>query len=179
MRKKDLSVQDSARLMALMGMGMSDAVAPTIATKFNFKHWRPVTAIREASIIENPATVPDATWTPRAGMPGGTSPEYVSGHSSFAAVGGTILRGFFCDDTIRFSLQTDVPAAATPNPTRTYNSFSQATAESGRSRILGGVHFEFSNQDGLKLGRGVANEVLGTALLRTQGETHHHGSCPK
>ena len=177
-RKKNLSVQDSARLMALMGMGMSDAVAPTIATKFNFKHWRPATAINEASIIENPATVPDATWLPRAGTPG-TSPEYISGHSSFAAVGGTILRGFFCDDTIRFSLQTDVPAAATPNPTRTYNSFSQATAESGRSRILGGVHFEFSNQDGLKLGRGVANEVLGTALLRTQGETHHHGNCPK
>lgn len=179
-RKKDLSIQDSARLMALMGMGMADAVAPTIATKFSFKHWRPLTAINEASIVENPATVPDPTWEPRSGLPGGTSPEYISGHSSFAAVGGTILRGFFCNDRIRFSLQSDVPVAARRNPTRTYNSFSQATAESGRSRILGGVHFEFSNQDGLKLGRDVANEVLGTALLRTQGETHHrHGNCPK
>jgi hypothetical protein len=178
-RKKDLSIQESARLMTLMGMGMSDAVGPTIATKFNFKHWRPVTAIREASIIENPATLPDATWTPRAGLPGGTSPEYVSGHSSFAGVGSTILRNFFCDDSIRFSLQTDVPASATtPNSTRTFDTFTGAATESGRSRILGGVHFEFSNQDGLKLGRGVANEVLHTALLRTQGETHH-GSCPK
>jgi len=31
----------------------------------------------------------------------------------------------------------------------------------------------------MKLGRGVATEVLDTALLRTQGETHHHGHCPK
>ncbi len=179
-RKKDLSIQESARLMTLMGISMSDAVAPTITTKFNFKHWRPVTAIREASIIENPATVPDSTWTPRAGLPGGTSPEYISGHSSFAAVGSTVLRNFFCDDSIRFSLQTDVPATATtPNSTRTFNTFTEAATESGRSRILGGVHFDFSNQDGLKLGRGVANEVLRTALLRTHGETHHHGSCPK
>lgn len=180
-RKKDLSIQDSARLMALMGIGMSDAVAPTITTKFNFKHWRPVTAIREASTAVNPATVPDATWVPRAGLPGGTSPEYISGHSSFAAVGGTILRNFFCDDSIRFSLQTDVPATATtPNSTRTFDTFTEAANESGRSRILGGVHFEFSNQDGMKLGRGVALEVLDTALLRTQGETHHnHGHCPK
>ena len=179
-RKKDLSIQESARLMALMGMGMSDAVAPTLTTKFNFKHWRPVTAIREASTAINPATVPDATWVPRAGLPGGTSPEYISGHSSFAAVGGTILRNFFCDDSIRFSLQTDVPAASTTsNSTRTFNTFTQAANESGRSRVLGGVHFEFSNQDGMKLGRGVALEVLDTALLRTHGETHHHGHCPK
>lgn len=180
-RKKDLSIQESARLMTLMGMGMSDAVGPTFATKFNFKHWRPVTAIREASTVENPATVPDANWTPRAGLPGGTSPEYISGHSSFAAVGSTILRNFFCDDSIRFSLQTDVPAAnaSTPNATRTFNTFTEAATESGRSRILGGVHFEFSNQDGLTLGRGVANEVLRKALLRTHGETHHRGSCPK
>jgi hypothetical protein len=75
--------------------------------------------------VENPATVPDANWTPRAGLPGGTSPEYISGHSSFAAVGSTILRNFFCDDSIRFSLQTDVPAAnaSTPNATRTFNTF--------------------------------------------------------
>ncbi|HET7862788.1 MAG TPA: vanadium-dependent haloperoxidase [Burkholderiaceae bacterium] len=180
-RRKDLSIQESARLMALMGMGMSDAVAPTLTTKFNFKHWRPVTAIREASTAINPATVPDATWVPRAGLPGGTSPEYISGHSSFAGVGSTILRNFFCDDSIRFSLQTDVPATATtPNSIRSFDTFTEAANESGRSRILGGVHFEFSNQDGLKLGRGVALEVLDTALLRTQGETHYyHGHCPK
>lgn len=180
-RKKDLSIQESARLMALMGMAMSDAVAPTLTTKFNFRHWRPVSAVREASTAINPATVPDATWVPRAGLPGGTSPEYISGHSSFAGVGSTILRNFFCDDSIRFSLQTDVPATATtPNSIRSFNTFTEAANESGRSRILGGVHFEFSNQDGLKLGRGVALEVLDTALLRTQGETHyHHGHCPK
>lgn len=180
-RKKDLSIQESARLMALMGMAMSDAVAPTLTTKFNFRHWRPVSAVREASTAINPATVPDATWVPRAGLPGGTSPEYISGHSSFAGVGSTILRNFFCDDSIRFSLQTDVPATATtPNSIRSFKTFTEAANESGRSRILGGVHFEFSNQDGLKLGRSVALEVLDTALLRTQGETHyHHGHCPK
>jgi hypothetical protein len=43
--------------------------------------------------------------------------------------------------------------------------------------VLGGIHFEFSNQAGLKMGRGVATEVLKTKLLRKRGPTHL-GSCP-
>jgi hypothetical protein len=46
--------------------------------------------------------------------------------------------------------------------TRTFASFAQAAAEAGRSRIYGGIHFEFSNQEGHATGREVARLVLRT-----------------
>jgi hypothetical protein len=171
-QSEPLSLSKSARLFALLGMALSDAVAPTFTTKFIYQFWRPATAIREAGTDGNPYTDADPAWAPRAGGIGG-SPEHTSGHSSFAGAGTTILRGFFCADNISFELRTD----SAPNGSRHYRSFSQAEAEAGWSRILGGIHFDFSNQAGLQTGRGVADEVLATALLRTHGPAHV-GQCP-
>jgi hypothetical protein len=166
------SLADSARLFALLGMAMADAVAPTFMAKYIYRFWRPTTAVQEGALDGNLVTLPNAGWVPRGGTPG-SSPEHVSGHSAFAGAATTILRGYFCSDLIGFSLQTD----GAPNGPRSYLNFSAAESEAGRSRVYGGLHFEFSNQAGNQTGRGVAGEVLGTALLRTQGNTHS-GSCP-
>jgi hypothetical protein len=171
-RAEPLGLSQNARLFALLGMALSDTVAPTFTTKFAYQFWRPATAIREADTDGNPYTDADPAWAPRAGGIG-SSPEHTSGHSSFAGAGTTILRGFFCGDNLSFSLQSD----SAPNGPRSYQSFSQIEAEAGRSRILGGIHFEFSNQAGLQTGRGVANEILATTLLRARGPTHF-GQCP-
>jgi hypothetical protein len=40
--------------------------------------------------------------------------------------------------------------------TRSFSSFTEAAAEAGRSRIYGGIHFEFANQNGLESGRQIA-----------------------
>jgi len=55
---------------------------------------------------------------------------------------------------------------------------SVAASEAGRSRILGGFHFEFGNQAGLSAGRAIAAEVLSKKLLLRRGPTHH-GACPR
>jgi hypothetical protein len=163
---------EATRLFALLSMSMADTVAPTYQTKFQFHHWRPTTAIREADADGNDSTVADPTWTARAGAVGGT-PEHWSGHSSFSAAAAEALAGFFCDDGIAFDLTTDsAPAGA-----RHYDSFSAAAREAGRSRIFGGLHFEFSNQTALSAGRGIGREVLKSALLRKAGPTHF-GGCP-
>jgi hypothetical protein len=154
-------------------MAMSDTVAPTYMTKFIYRHWRPATAIREADTDGNPLTDADAGWAPRAGGIG-TSPEYWSGHSSFSAAGAAALAGFFCADGIAFTLATD---SAAPGEARSYPSFSDAAAEAGRSRVVGGIHFEFSNQEGLASGRAVAAEILARKLLLRHGPTHL-GECP-
>lgn len=172
-QSKRPSLSKSARLFALMALALSDVVAPNVTTKFNYHFWRPATAIREADTDGNPDTDADPTWAPRAGGIG-ASPEYTSGHSWFAGAATTILRGFFCNDNISFMLESD----SAPNGPRTYQSFSHAETEAGRSRILGGIHFAFSNQGGLQAGRSVANEILATALLRTHGRTHF-GQCPR
>ncbi len=172
---QSLSLRDTARLFALESMALADTVAPTYATKFAFRHWRPAAAIPQAGLDGNPATEPDPSWKPRAFPTTGTSPEYWSGHSSFSAAAATVLAGFFCDDAIGFTLTTDSAPGGVP---RTYDSFSQAAAEAGISRILGGLHFPFSNTDGLVAGRAIGAEVLGRALLREHGPTHRAG-CPR
>ncbi len=171
---KNLSLEKTARLFALVSMGLSDSVAPTYWTKWKFQFWRPTTAIQEASTDGNDYTAQDTGWKARAGSVGG-SPEYWSGHSSFSAVAATILAGFFCNDRISFTLRTDTAPLGTP---RTYPSFSAAAAEAGRSRVFGGFHFELDgNQDGLKAGRGIGDEVLKNALLLKLPITHF-GACP-
>jgi len=170
---RPLPLPEMARLLALLSMAMADTVAPTYQTKFQFHSWRPATAIREADTDDNPNTIGDAGWSPRAGGIGGT-PEHWSGHSSFAGAGSRVLAGFFCQDNIPFSLVTDSAPGA---QARSYPSFSAAEAEMGRSRVLGGIHFEFSNQAGIKAGEGVAAEVLARKLLLQRGPTHF-GQCP-
>ncbi|GAB2847481.1 vanadium-dependent haloperoxidase [Lentzea nigeriaca] len=169
----DLSLASSARLLALLSMTLADTTVATVGTKFTYRHWRPATAIREADTDGNPWTQPSPAWVPRAGSVGG-SPEYPSGHSSYSGAAATILAGFFCADDIRFTHTTD---SAPGGQSRTYSSFSAAAAEAGRSRVFGGQHFEFSNQAGLTIGRGVATEVLATRLLKRTGPAHH-GRCP-
>lgn len=158
-----LSLSDTARLFALQSMAMADSVAPTYQTKYDHFFWRPQTAIRAALDDGNPATAPDTQWAARAGSIG-SSPENWSGHSSFSAAAATVLAGFFCQDDLGFTLTSDTSGA-----TRSYPSFSAAALEAGRSRVLGGFHFQFSNQAGLDAGRAIADEVLAKALLPVRG----------
>jgi membrane-associated phospholipid phosphatase len=170
---RDVPFIEETRLLALVAMAEADTVAPTVTTKVIYQHWRPATAIREADTDGNPQTDPDPTWAPRAGGIGGT-PQQWSGHSSFSAAAAAILAGFFCRDNIAF---THVSDSAPGGRARTYTGFGAAAAEAGRSRVLGGIHFEFGNQAGLEAGRNIASEVLAKALLHRFGPKHF-GSCP-
>jgi hypothetical protein len=169
-----LPLPEKARLFALLGMALSDTVAPTVMTKSVYHSWRPGTAIREAHTDGNPNTDADPAWSPRAGGIG-ASPEYWSGHSAFSAAGAAILAAFYCGDDAPFELTTD---SAAPGEIRRYASFSQAAEEAGRSRLDGGIHFRFSHQDAQAAGRAIAGEIAATALLRQRGPTHF-GRCPR
>jgi hypothetical protein len=177
--ERRLSLTEKTRLFALLGITLSDTSIPTTRTKFVHRHWRPETAIQQADTDGNPYTEKNETWKARVGSPG-SSPEYISGHSSFSASSAAILAGFFCADRIAFTHVTDSapidPATGKPM-TRSFASLSEAAADAGRSRVAGGIHFEFSNQAGLTMGRNVAAEILAHKLLYTTGPTHH-GQCP-
>ena len=87
------------------------------------------------------------------------------------------LAGFYCADDIPFTFLSD-SGAAFNLPPRTYPSFSAAANEAGQSRVVGGIHFEFSNEDGLASGKAVAAEILANKLLLRNGPTHF-GRCPQ
>jgi hypothetical protein len=167
-----VSFADETRLLALVSMAEADVVAPIYMSKFVYAEWRPATAINEAASDNNPFTDADTTWKPRAGGIGG-NPAHTSGHSAFSAAAAAVLDGFFCRDDIAFTHTND---GAPGGAARSYAGFQAAVFEAGRSRVEGGIHFEFNNQAGLAAGRGVGAEVIAHALLRNFGQKHF-GTC--
>lgn len=140
------SLYDNARLFALLNIALADAAISAWDDKYYFNFWRPITAIREGSVD------PDSNWQPLLVTP--PFPECVSGHSTFSGAGSTILAQFFGND-ISFTLPSLSPFAGP----RSYDSFSEAADEAGRSRIYGGIHFEFSNSQGLSAGHTLGDYV--------------------
>src|SRR5262249_10366434 len=59
-----LSLADTARLFAQVGVANADAFIASFDTKYTYNYWRPVTAIRAADTDGNPSTIQDSTCTP-------------------------------------------------------------------------------------------------------------------
>ena len=74
-----LNLSENARLLALLNIGLADAVIGCWDAKFSYTFWRPITAIQLAGTDGNPATTADLTWTPLIVTP--PFPEYPSAHS--------------------------------------------------------------------------------------------------
>src|SRR5262249_7261675 len=91
-------------------------------------------------------------------------PEYVSGHSTFSGTAATVLTAAVGDNV---AFNTSSPGL--PGIVRSFTSFREAAEEAGQSRIYGGIHFQFSNQDGLNAGR-----ELGRFVLDSLAQTADH-----
>ncbi len=148
------SLAANVRLFAKLNVALADAAIASWNTKFAYSLWRPIDAIQQADLDGNAATTKDEAWLPLLITP--PHPEYVSGHSTFSAAAATVLQASFGD--VAFSTSS----FTLPGVTRNYTSFQQAVDEAGRSRIYGGIHFEFSNEGGKTLGA----QVAGAALAR-------------
>jgi membrane-associated phospholipid phosphatase len=91
----------------------------------------------------------DDPWEPLLKTP--PFPEYGSGHSAFSGAGSEVLTSFFGKKQFSLTLK---------NVTRKFDSFYDAAYEAGRSRVYGGIHFEFSNIPFINMGMRIAREVL-------------------
>jgi hypothetical protein len=173
---QQLSLPQSARMYAILDMTLADAAILCWNTKYHYDLWRPVTAIQKADSDANDKTTADSAWLPLLTTP--PFPSYSSGHSTFSAAGAAVLAGIFGTDTIAFTLPSEVNGVAS----RSFTSLSAAAAEAGRSRVFGGIHFEFDNVAGQTSGRQIANLALKTLLpmqsrvVNTNGELRISGT---
>lgn len=177
-----------ARLLALVNTAMADAGVASWESKFFYKYWRPITAIRESDPGTGPtgygdgndATVGDATFTP-LGAPASNLtgpnftppfPAYPSGHATFGGALFATLRRFYGTDNIPFTFQSDEFNGTTrdnlgnvrPVLSRTFASLSQAEEENGQSRIYLGIHWKWDKEQGIAQGEKVANWVFDHAF---------------
>lgn len=170
----DADLSDTARLFAQVGMAIADAVSVVWYTKAEHFTWRPFFAIGEADLPDcdrNPETIADPEWTPRNVSIGG-SPEFNSGTSAFAGAASAVIEHFYCSATVSFCFATD-GAQGMP---RCYASALEAAEEAGRSRIYQGIHFQFANEDGRRVGRGIGAEIA-TSTLQRPGPHGREASC--
>ena len=86
---KDMSVIDTARLMALASLAAADAVQAVYEAKWHYMFWRPMTAIRNGDIDGNDKTERDATWEALDVTP--LHPEYPCAHCILSGAVTTVI----------------------------------------------------------------------------------------
>jgi len=148
-----LDILQTARLFATVDISVADAGIACFNEKRYWSFWRPVTAVQLADTDSNPATTGDPSWTPLLITP--PFPDYTSGHACATGSDMTALQHFFGRDDISFSAYS-----ADSGTTRSFGSFSAATAELIEARIWGGIHFRTADVQGVKIGTGVADYVF-------------------
>jgi len=153
-------VTQNARLLAVSGQAMVDAIDAVFDAKYHYHFWRPYTAIRNGDQDGNDATERDAGWLPFIDTP--MHPEYPCAHCTIAGSLGAVLKADIgSGPTPRLS--TTSPAL--PGVTRSWASVDAFTQEVINARIYDGVHYRNSGEVGHALGTKVG-EVAAAKLLR-------------
>ena len=144
---KNMSVVDSARFMALVTMAQMDAAIAVFDAKYHYTFWRPITAIRNGDIDDNPATGRVATWQPIDITP--LHPEYPCAHCILSgAEAGAIAAILGTKDIPGVSLTS--PTA--PGVTHKFTNLEAFNNEVSGARIAAGFHWRFSTVVGSDMG---------------------------
>ncbi len=152
---RGLDMWEHARLFALVNVAINDTLIATFRTKYKYNFWRPYTAIRWMD-DGNPATEPDPEWTPYITTP--PYPDYTCGLPSTVGAATEIIRNVFGTDEVPFTY------TAPGIPPRSYDTLSQAAAESAMARVYGGIHFRTGCVNAVTLGEQVGKFVFNTSL---------------
>jgi PAP2 superfamily len=132
------TLEENARLFALLNIAMADAAICAWDAKYTFHFWRPVTAINFAE--------PDLIWASFIVTP--PFPDYVSGHSTFSGAAATVLALFYGTEDLPFTTGSDSLSGVY----RSFPTCLDAAEEAAVSRLYGGIHFRSANEDGLQAG---------------------------
>jgi hypothetical protein len=165
-----------ARLFALLNIAQADALIANQTWKYTYNFWRPVTAIRWAD-DGNPHTVSDPIWRPFLVTP--PYPDYPCALPSATGAATQVLRQFFGTDQIAFSRTFDAPPVPLPAPmpslpaktiTRSFDSLSEAAAESQDARVYAGIHFREGCEAGARQGTQIGRFAVQHELRPLNGE---------
>jgi hypothetical protein len=155
---KKLDIVDSARLFALVAIATDDAFIAVFEAKYHYNFWRPITAIRNADLSDNPATQRDANWLPLGDTP--MHPEYPCAHCITSSAAAAVLQSSFGNDIPEVSM-TSITA---PGVTRRWKRLQDYADEVAMARIYGGFHYRFSNLAAQDMGRKIAELAVGTQM---------------
>ncbi len=163
---------DNARLLALYQLAMDDAVQAMIVAKLRYNYWRPITAIRNGDRDGNDATQLDGRWVPL--LPTPNFPEYPCGHCTAVAVQAEVLK---IAGGLPPSTPVRIAAGGNPNMVvQSVGSWEEAVRQVSDGRLLGGVHYRFSNDAGEEIGRKTARLVVARVLRPLPQQKRRRGA---
>jgi hypothetical protein len=156
---RHMDLVDSARARALFSLTLTDAYIAGFDAKYKYEFWRPVTAVRNADLDDNPATAPDPTWQPLDATP--MHPEYPCAHCIQSSAARVALESLAAGQPIPELSLTSLTA---PGVTHHWSNLDDFTTEVANSRIWAGFHYRFSTRVGTALGRQVAEYIIGRTM---------------
>jgi hypothetical protein len=152
---KKLNVLDCARLFALTAVARADALIAVFDAKYHYDFWRPVTAIRNGDIDDNPATERDAAWQPIDATP--MHPEYPCAHCiASASLAGVVETLFGTPEMPEVAMTS--PTA--PGVTHRWTNVRVFSDEVSNARVWAGFHYRFSINVGQDMGRKIGEYVV-------------------
>jgi hypothetical protein len=171
-----LSRLQTARLLAMVNTGSADALMSVLNAKYRFLFWRPVTAIDPTAVTAdgygpvpgfddgNPATAEEPGWRPLVATP--NHPEYPGAHGTNTSAMAEVFSEFLGTDNIDLDLRGFDAAgpAGNLNAVRHYDTADELRSEVVDARLWGGIHYRFSSEAGVQLGRKVAHYGLNHAF---------------
>jgi hypothetical protein len=144
---KNMSVVDTARFMSLVTMAEVDALIAVFDAKYYYTFWRPITAIRNGDIDDNPATERVATWQPIDITP--MHPEYPCAHCIATGAAAGAITAILGTEEIPEVAMTS-PSA--PGVTHRFTNVRDFNNEAAEARIAAGFHWRFSTVVGSDMG---------------------------
>jgi hypothetical protein len=164
---RQMSVGDSARLMALAAVGLNDALIAVFDAKYHYNFWRPITAIRNGDIDGNDITEREATWQPIDNTP--MHPEYPCAHCILSgSIAGVVKAALGTEDIPEIA----ITSTGAPGVTHRFTNMTAFTDEVANGRIWAGFHYRFSTRVGtdmgLKIGEYAVKNVMQPALTAGQ-----------
>jgi hypothetical protein len=156
---KQLNVVESARFMALVAIGINDAIIAVLDAKYHYNFWRPITAIRNGDIDGNPATDREATWQPIANTP--MHPEYPCSHCIQSGAVAGVVKAVFGTEEIP---ETAMTSPTAPGVTHRWTNMTAFTEEIANARVWAGFHYRFSTRVGTEMGLRVGEHIAKNAM---------------
>jgi hypothetical protein len=142
-------LDEAVATYAYVSMGFLDSFISVWESKFEYNLLRPTTYIRRHI---------KSDWLTLLGTP--QFPAYTSGHSGQSGATAELLTRRF--GNVPFTDTTKVRRGFRP---RTFNNFREAADEVADSRLYGGIHYRFDNDDGVAMGRCVAQKIIDRVQL--------------
>ncbi|HVQ02306.1 MAG TPA: vanadium-dependent haloperoxidase, partial [Burkholderiaceae bacterium] len=149
----------NARLYAAASQAMDESLIAVFDAKYAYNFWRPSTAIRNAELDGNDATEPDATWSSFIDTP--MHPEYPSAHSILASAVGTVLKVDLGGSPMP---ELSTTSATAKGVTRRWTRIDDFVNEVSAARVYEGVHFRFSTDVGMAMGKQIGEAVAAKHL---------------